>query len=80
MSSSISKMKVIMAETLGKSVSASLLERLNAILDQGVSDIDKLAESCEKVQKMLALFVAPEKASIVTKQLNEILFARRTLG
>ena len=64
-------------DLLRAEMSASLRDRVHGLLDSGGKDLKSLEDACAKVQKMVALFVAKDKASAIEKRYGDLLLRAR---
>jgi hypothetical protein len=59
----VEQMRIAITEVLNKKGSAVFLNRVNTILDDWASAKINAAEACEKIQKIVTLFIGHEEAS-----------------
>jgi hypothetical protein len=67
------ELKQIVHEVIGTVASKMLLGRVYAILDEENKDPAAQKQTCSKIEKMVSLFIGPDKAQILEKRFKETL-------
>jgi hypothetical protein len=71
------QLKNAIREILGDKPSKLFLGRVDTALDEGASDKESLRKACERVEKMVNLFIGSDEARVIGTRCAEIL---RKLG
>jgi hypothetical protein len=73
----VDQLKNAIRGILGDTPSKLFLSRVDKTLDEGAADKDSLVKACEKVEKMVNLFIGVDEAKVIGSRCGEIL---RKLG
>ena len=68
----------IVQEVLGGTASKVLLGRIDSMLTDGSSSREELQQACDKIEKMVKLFIGEDKARIIGKRFKEVLARANT--